>query len=411
MYEGRINVYLSVLNDDEELTTYPIRKELFVDMKIHEHVGYIGTQSKELNALNLLKAYFSESKAILLDETNKSIVEELKVLNVPEFSKKRKEKTIFDTKDFFLMYYTSGSTGTPIGALKTKKNIESEVQILTQLLAPYNIKKVIVTVPFIHLYGTIFGLFYPLFNDIDILFKEHFLPHDLLDLIDPYTMVVTTPLYIKAFNKIEKGKNLKDSLFISSTAPLDGASVEQFNAKYSADIMQIFGSTETGGIAHKLNKQNVWKPFERVELSINNKDELTVKSPFVSSILYTKNFIKTNEEIQTFDYVALDESGFKLLGRSSKIFKLAGKRYSTVQIENILEDVLGIQKALVFVGMEKGSLRGEYIDITLESKMTFSVKEIKKILQDNLSNLKFSIKLSIVDEIPVNQIGKKLRIK
>jgi len=411
MYEGRINVYLSVLDDNEELTTYQISKELFVDTKLHGHVGYIGTQSKELNALNLLKAYFSESKAILLDETNKAIVEELKVLNVPEFCKRRKEKTIFDTKDFFLMYYTSGSTGVPVGALKTKKHIESEVHTLTQLLVPYGIKKVIVTVPFIHLYGTLFGLFYPLLNGIDILFKEHFLPHDLLDLIEPHTMVVTTPLYVKALNKLQEERDLNQSLFISSTAPLDKENIDHFNAKYNTDIIQIFGSTETGGIAYKVNKDDLWKPFEGVSLSVNTEEELSVKSPFVSSVLYREGFIQTNDKIQTFDYVELEQAGFKLLGRSSKIFKLAGKRYSTVQIENILEDIDGINKALVFVVLAKDSLRGEYIDITLESAKSFSVKEIKKILQDNLSNLKFSIKLSIVNEIPVNQIGKKLRIK
>jgi len=404
-------VYLSVLNDSGKVTKYPISKDKFVDERLHGHVGYIGTQSKESNALNLLKAYYSESKAILLDETNKVIVEQLQALNVAEFSKNSNEKTIFNNKDFFLMYYTSGSTGIPIGALKSKKNIELEVQTLTKLLEPYSIKKVIVTVPFIHLYGTLFGLFYPILNGIDILFKEHFLAHDLLDLIDPYTMVVTTPLYIKALNKIEEGKNLNQSLFISSTAPLDDSNIEQFNIKYNTNIMQIFGSTETGGIAYKVNNDALWNPFEGVDLSVNSEEELSVSSPFVSSTLYKEKFIQTNGKIQTFDYVTLEQSGFKLLGRSSKIFKLAGKRYSTVQIENILESIEGIEKALIFVELAKDSLRGEYIDITLESKKNFSIKEIKKILQDNLSNLKFSIVLNIVDEIPINKIGKKLRLK
>jgi acyl-coenzyme A synthetase/AMP-(fatty) acid ligase len=404
-------VNLSVLGDNEELTTYLIRKDLFVNPEFYGHVGYIGTQSKESNALNIFKAYFSEAKAILLDETNREIVEQLKALKVSEFSQRSKEKTIFLEKDFFLMYYTSGSTGTPVGALKSKKNIETEVLALTKLLEQYTIKKVIVTVPFVHLYGTLFGLFYPLLNDIDILFKEHFLPHDLLDLIDPYTMVVTTPLYIKALNKIQESKDLSQSLFISSTSPLDALSVSQFNVKYHADIMQIYGSTETGGIAYKVNTSDLWQAFEGVSLTVNSQEELSVKSDFVSSFLYREGFISTNSVIQTFDYVELKKTRFKLLGRSSKIFKLAGKRYSTVQIENILENIEGISKALVFVAMDKDSLRGEYIDITLESERIFVEKEIKNILQYNLSNLKFSIKLSIVNEIPVNKIGKKLRIK
>ncbi|MCF6244608.1 MAG: AMP-binding protein [Sulfurovum sp.] len=404
-------MYLSVLNDNQTVKKYYIEKDHFNEERLYGHVGYIGTQSKESNALNLLKAYFSQSKAILLDETNKAIVKQLQSLNVQAFSKKFKTKTIFDREDFFLMYYTSGSTGIPVGALKSRKNIEEEVHVLTELLQTYGIKKVIVTVPFIHLYGTLFGLFYPLLNDIDILFKEHFLPHDLLDTIEPHTMVVTTPLYIKALNKIEEGKDLSQSLFISSTAPLDDGSIEVFNLKYSADIMQIYGSTETGGIAYKVNKSELWKPFSDVRLSVNSQNELSVSSPFVSSTLYENSFTKTNAQIQTFDYIELENEGFRLIGRSSKIFKLAGKRYSTVQIENVLEDVKGINKALVFVEIDKSSLRGEYIDIIIETKQHFSNKQIKKILQDNLSNLKFSIKLKSVDEIPVNKVGKKLQIR
>jgi len=412
MYEeGKLIMYLSVLNDEGQVNKYHITKNKFIDNSLYAHVGYIGTQSKESNALNLLTAYFSDSKAILLDETNKLIVEQLKILNIAEFSEGKKEKTIFDSKDFFLMYYTSGSTGMPVGALKSKENIEAEVHVLTQLLKTYSIKRVIVTVPFIHLYGTLFGLFYPLLNNIDIIFKEHFLPHDLLDLIDPYTMVVTTPLYVKALNKIQEGKDLSKSLFVSSTASLDDDSIQCFNAKYNTNIMQIFGSTETGGIAYKINKQKLWKPFDTVNLSVNSQEELGVQSPFVSSLLYQEDFIETKGQIQTFDYVELEPLGFKLIGRSSKIFKLAGKRYSTVQIEDILEKIEGIDKALIFVVLAKDTLRGEYIDITLESKKFFSAKEIKKILQENLSNLKFSIQLTIVEKIPINQIGKKLRIK
>lgn len=404
-------MYLSVVHDDGSSKRYHIIKENFFDETLHGQVGYIGTQSKESNALNILKAYFSEAKAILLDETNKAILGELNALSISEFTTTKKNKTIFDKENFALMYFTSGSTGRPVAALKSKKNIESEVGVLTSLLQKYKIKKVIVTVPFIHLYGTLLGLIYPLMNDIDIVLKEHFLPHELLDMIDAHTMVVATPLYIKALNQLSQEKDLSQSVFISSTAPLDVQNIRTFNEKFQTDIIQIFGSTETGGIAYKINDELLWKPFDSVQVSTNAYNELKVKSPFVSSVLYENGFTQTNAEVQTFDYIEEESLGFKLVGRSSKIFKLAGKRYSTIQVENILEEVDGINKALVFVELEDASLRGEYLDITLETHEIFYASEIKKILQRKLSNLKFSVKLTIVKEIPISQIGKKLRIK
>lgn len=404
-------MYLNVVNDDGSLNRYHIIKENFYDATLYGQLGYIGGQSKESNALNILKAYFSEAKAILLDETNKTILEQLKILNISEFTAKKRDRTIFDKENFTLMYFTSGSTGIPVAAFKTKKNIESEVNVLTSLLQKYKIKKVIVTVPFIHLYGTLLGLIYPIMNDIDIVLKEHFLPHELLNMIDTHTMVVATPLYIKAINQLSQEKDLSQSVFISSTAPLDVKNIRIFSQKFKTDIIQIFGSTETGGIAYKINDEALWKPFEHVQASASINNELKVKSPFVSLTLYENGLKQTNGEIQTCDYIEQELSGFKLVGRSSKIFKLAGKRYSTIQVENILEKVDGINKALVFVELDNSSLRGEYLDITLETNKIFSANEIKKILQDSLSNLKFSIKLNIVNEIPINQIGKKLRIK
>ena len=402
---------LSIVQDDGTVRQHKITPKAFQKANLYRQVGYIGTQSKEQNALNILEAYFSDAKAILLDETNKGIVQELSKLKVNRFGTASKESNIFQLQEFSLLYFTSGSTGSPVGALKSKRHIGAEIKALRKLLLPYRIKKVLVTVPFVHLYGTLLGLMYPLFMGIEIVLKEHFLPHDLLEMVEEGTMVVTTPLYIKALNKLGEHKDLSKAVFISSTAPLDKENIQAFNQKFQSDILQIFGSTETGGIAYKINNAKLWKPFEGVKISSNHANELKVSSPFVSETLYEKGFKETQGELQTFDYIEEEAGGFRLLGRSSKIFKLAGKRYSTIQIENILESIEGISKALVFVGLSKEALRGEYLEITIESNREFTNKEIKSLLRRHLSNLKFSIHLKRVQEIPLTMVGKKLRIE
>jgi len=401
---------LNILNDDGSTNQYIIEKESLRDEHLKHKVSYISSNSKEQNALNIFKSYFSDARSILFDESNKILVEKLKNLNIPEFKSGKIINTIFDNKDFSFVYFTSGSTGQSTAALKTKENIESEIRSLSMLLSKYNIQKVVVTVPFIHIYGSLTGLFYPYFNDIDIEFREHFLPNDLLDIIDENTLVVTTPLYIKALNQISSKKDLSKSLFLSSTAPLSIDDVKNFNTKFSCDIVQLFGSTETGGIAYKFNDEVLWTPLADVVIETNVNNELKVKSPFVSNELYEKNFTVTNGEIQTFDYIESYQDKFKLIGRSSQILKIAGKRYSTIQIENILESQAEIKKALVYVKNDTNSLRGEVLDITLETTKVFIVKDIKKLLQVKLSNLKFSMDLKCVEKIPISSVGKKLRI-
>ena len=401
---------LKVYKDNGSINSYTIEKNEFINNKYNNKVSYISSTSKETNALNIFKSYFSNGKSILFDDSNKLLVKKLESLNISNFESDLNTNTIFENKEFSFVYFTSGSTGESTAALKTKENIESEIKALSSLLEEYNIKRVIVTVPFIHIYGSLTGLFYPYFNDIDIVLKEHFLPNDLLDMCDDNSLVITTPLYIKALNKISTKKDLSKSLFLSSTAPLDPKEAKSFNEKFSCPVMQLFGSTETGGIAYKFNDEVLWTPLENVIIETNVNNELKVKSPFVSEVLLEKDFVNTQGEIQTFDFIERENEKFKLIGRSSQILKIAGKRYSTIQIENILEEQEYIEKALIFVKTDKDSLRGEILDITLETKKEFRPKEIKQILQNNLSNLKFSMDLKCVEKIPTSSVGKKLRV-
>ncbi len=391
---------ISVYDDNGQIRNYTIDKKSYKNEPIEE-VNFIDSTSKESSLLKLIEVLYGDGKAILFDKNNKFIEERLKTLDLKSFQ----------NKDFLFIYFTSGTTGNPVGALKTKDNLLLEIEQLTVLLKKYNIKKVIVTVPFIHVYGTLFGALYPLENDIDIVIKEHFLPNDLLDMIDEYSMVVTTPLYIKSLNKLDRKKDLSKSIFISSTAPLYPEIAKEFNEKFQTDVIQIFGSTETGGIAYKYNDSEFWTPINKVEISQNQKGELKVVSPFISDTLYEEGFKETNNQIQTFDYVEIVENRFKLIGRSSQIIKVAGKRYSTLQIENILENEPNIQKALVYVSSNKEALRGEELNIILQSNENILVKDIKKILKKELLNVRFSINLKIVDEIKTTAVGKKMMIE
>jgi len=391
---------LSVYDDNKEVRNYTIEKDSYKNHK-KEEIAFIDSQSKESSLLKLIEVIYGDNKGILFDKNNRSIEERLKTL---DFKK-------FENKDFSFIYFTSGTTGNPVGALKTKENLLLEIEQLTILLKKYNIKKVIVTVPFIHVYGTLLGALYPLENDIDIVIKEHFLPNDLLDMVDEYTMVVTTPLYIKSLNKLDTKKDLNTSIFISSTAPLYPEIAQEFNENFSCDVIQIFGSTETGGIAYKYNDSEFWTPINKVKISQNEQEELKVFSPFVSNILYEDDFKKTDHQIQTFDYVEIIDDKFKLIGRSSQIIKVAGKRYSTIQIENILENQPNIQKAVVYVSLNKEALRGEELNITLQSNENILVKDIKMILKQELLNVRFSINLKIVNEIKTTAVGKKMLIQ
>jgi len=392
----RVKVY----DDNGEQRSYTIHPKDYQDTN-KDTISFIESDTKESNLLKLIELFYSNSKAILYDKNNKQIEHILHGMDLQRFLQ----------YDFSFIYFTSGTTGSPVGALKTKENLLSELKELTKLLSSYEIKKVVVTVPFIHFYGSLLGALYPLLNDIDIVIKEHFLPNDLLDMCDEHTMIVTTPLYIKSLNRLETKKDLHKTIFLSSTAPLFPEIAKEFHEKFNTDVIQIFGSTETGGIAYKYNDDPYWTPISTVEISQNNEGELKVTSPFVSNTLFEDKFKNTNNMIQTFDYIEIQDERFKLIGRSSQIIKIAGKRYSTIQIENLLEKEQDIEKAVVFVTSNKDALRGEELNITLQTQKNITQKDIKNILKKEFANIRFSIKLKLVDTIQTSSVGKKMLIQ
>ena len=384
-----------IINDDCSEKVY--ESESLVDASLKNHVVLVPSKSKEENAIEILRAYLSGAKPILYDQENLSLKEKIESLDT----------ATFDDIDFSAMFFTSGSTGFPTGAFKSKDNIETDMDALVREFGNFQIEKVVATVPFIHIYGFLAALLLPLKLDVDLVFKEHFLPHDLLSFAKPHHLMVTTPLYIKSLLRLDETKDLSETIFISSTGPLPTEIAKEFTDKFNTTLIQLFGSTETGSIAFKKQDDTHWSPFYSVETSLNEEGLLHIKSPFISETLWQEGLTKTGGAIQSFDYATIENGKFQLIGRSSNIVKIAGKRYSTAQIEEILEAIDGIEKALVHVKHNNAELKDEVIQVFLEAKRPITIKELKSAIKQKLGKINLPIELKVVDKISTTLMGKK----
>ena len=308
-----------------------------------------------------------------------------------------------------ILFFTSGSSGFPLGAFKRKENLIEEVLVLKDLLEEYCIKRVVVTVPFVHIYGVLVGLLLPLYiNDVALVVKDDFLPHELLNEAScSDTLIVTTPVFIKALTKLNENIFLRSSLFISSTGPLAKEDVSTFEEKYQTKLMQLFGSTETGGIGYKIGDSDIWKTLPKVYVSAK-EDKLMVHSPFISSYILDQEILEIDDNIITEDIIELHDNAFKLIGRSNKIIKIAGKRISAIQIESILETIEEIDKAIVELVYSKNLLRSEQIKIILQSSQTISKNTIKDKISEYYGVLTIPFVIEYVDKISLSSMGKKI---
>ena len=378
--------------------------ELNLEQEISQGWVDIKSNSKIEFIKKFLPAYNSGQKLVLFDINHKQLLDFFQnndIDKLEHISKLNEKQQI--------LFFTSGTSGFPLGAFKSKENLEKEVQVLSDLIKEYKIKRVVVTVPFVHIYGVLAGLLLPLYlSDIKLVVKDDFLPYELLDeaLLDN-TLVITTPVFIKALSQLNESKNLSSNLFVSSTGPLHKDDIVLFETKYSANLLQLFGSTETGGISYKLSSSNIWKAMPLVNISVID-EKLNVASPFVSEYILGNEIAPLLQPFQTEDIVEIDGDEFSLLGRSNKLIKIAGKRISALQIELLLEDIPQINKAIVTIIYKKELLRSEQILVTLESSEAINKHIIKNKISERYGTLTIPFSIKYVDEINYSSMGEKV---
>ena len=319
------------------------------------------------------------------------------------------DQKILNQNDMQYLFFTSGTTGTPTGVYKTKENLEKESLALIKTLPKQKFTRVVSTVPFVHIYGIDIGAILPKNLDIEIWTKENFLPEELaVEAQKENTLIVTTPVFIKALNRIRKDVKFDKTLFLVSTAPLPTDEAKEFKEHYGSSVIQLFASTETGLMAYKTDDETILKTYDGVEIS-QEKSMLRVSSPFIAKRVLSGGVKDLQLPFQTEDIVEIiSEREFKLLGRSSNLAKIAGKRISTLQIETLIESLEYIDAVMIRIKRDDKALKDEILNIYVESKMKLESKVLKNLLKQNLGSVNIPFKIYNNKRILRSSVGKKI---
>ena len=375
-----------------------------LDLKVDitQEYKYLKASNKREFIQSFLPAFLSGQKLVLFDEKHKQLT---------DFYTKTDINTVEGIQDIDaqVLFFTSGSSGFPLGAFKSRENILQEIEVLKKLVKKKKINKIIVTVPFIHIYGILAGLLLPFYlQDITLVVKEDFLPYELLaEISSEECLIITTPVFIKALAKLNAEFDLSSSMFISSTGPLQSDDVHRVQTKYNTSVMQVFGSTETGGIAYKFGVTTKWRTLDKVKIRVDN-ERLSVESPFVSLYTLEGQIQSLGVPFLTEDIIELDSNTFTLLGRSNKLIKIAGKRISALAIESILEEIPQVRKAVICIVYKKDLLRSEQILITLEASEEIKKSLIRQKIKECYGTLSIPFSVEYIEKINLSSMGKKI---
>lgn len=296
--------------------------------------------------------------------------------------------------------FTSGSTGTPKVVTKSVANLLDEARTIA---AEFNwpAGPVVAGVPPQHLYGLTFSILLPWVTGNAWVDDMPRYPGDVLHALqhnDGKTLI-SIPTQYQA--TLKDGSDLQGILCVSAAAPLPGSLARQWQQQHGTDILEIYGSTETGVVGHRRHTStDIWQTFPHVSLS-SEQGLLKVNSPFVSNE-FCGGFL-------TADRATLAEKGrFQLLGRADAIVKIAGKRVSLTNIEDNLRTCSGVAEAAVIAVPAKGHVRDTAIwaAVVASGDYALSPRQLQSELRGKLDGIEIPRRILVVDRLPRTTSGK-----
>jgi acyl-CoA synthetase (AMP-forming)/AMP-acid ligase II len=305
-----------------------------------------------------------------------------------------------------LFLQTGGTTGQPRLWQKTAGNLLGEVARHAYALQVEADDHILATVTPHHIYGLIFSVLLPLVSDATVERVSPFFPQEIAERIEKTsaTILVSTPAHLRALAASLAGRhNLR--LVLSSGAPLAAADAAAFFARTGLWPLEVYGSTETGGIA--VRRQDLadapWSPLPGVDWRVEG-DVLCVRSAYVSPDAGKSEdgYFRTADRAQE-----RADGRFDLLGRADGVVKVGGKRVALPDLEKIIASLDRVEDAVV-MALSSESGRGQEIVALVASDRPAG--DITRELREKLPSPSWPRRLRCVPAIPTTAAGKRDRV-
>ncbi len=312
--------------------------------------------------------------------------------------------------------FTSGTTGDPKKILKNINNLSSEIEGLEFLWGKIVDKCItLATVSHQHIYGLLFRLLWPLCSGRAIVNLQFEYPETLLAYVQRLndlglsSLLVSSPAHLKRMIQLINISTLKPGVkkIFSSGGPLSWQTALYFRQEFEQAPIEVFGSTETGGVAYRqqIKELQRWVTFDNVNIHLRDIDSaLLVKSPY----LLDDDWFVMGDRIELFD-----DKTFLLNGRIDRIVKIEEKRLSLSEMELRLKKHVWIDdvKLLVLTG-SRDQLVGVII-LSKEGQLAFKKSgrrimalKLRELLSAYYEKIILPRKWRYVSDFPRDSLGK-----
>lgn len=313
---------------------------------------------------------------------------------------------VLDPLSTSLVLFTSGSSGEPVAIEKNLRQLQAEVAALEACFGDTLCGATIFgTVSHQHIYGLLFRVLWPLAYRRPFHARRLTTPEQIAALPGAMPAVlIASPAHLKRLPDTIDWKCLRSRLqaVFSSGGPLSAQASTEVERHWLQTPIEVFGSTETGGVGWRQGTGKAWTPLPGVHWRITD-GLLEIKSPHLPS----------GDWQQTSDRVSMTGDGFALLGRADRIAKIEERRVSLSAIEQaltasgLLTDVrvvvLDGPRAIV-AAVAVATAPGQALLAGIGKRLF--VQHLRTALADAVDPIGLPRRWRFVDTLPVNAQGK-----
>jgi acyl-coenzyme A synthetase/AMP-(fatty) acid ligase len=241
--------------------------------------------------------------------------------------------------------HTSGSTGKPAAHAKPWSGLQTTTALNAAAVSaaigddrsrqPW----IVATVPPQHMYGLEMSVLLPLLFGFGIHGGRPLLPADVataLGAVPAPRVLVSTPVHLRTL--VDSGAQFPDvSAVVSATAPLTQSLALRVERRFSAVLIEMFGSTETCVVATRRTARNeYWRAYPGIRFEPTAAGTI-VRAPWLAAGQMLQDTFETHAD-----------GSFAVVGRHGDLIEVAGKRASLADLTRRLAALPGVRDAIVF---------------------------------------------------------------
>lgn len=309
-------------------------------------------------------------------------------------------------------FSTSGSTGAPRPWFRTREQLLSEAGMLADLLSESSPEAIVTFAPPQHVYGMLAGVLMPALLGVPVWYVPRFAP---LPPVGPRRWGVvaipwTFPILLRRGAWLDEADHLA---FLHSTSVLPGSAVELMGGLGGkATLTEVFGSTETGGVAHRRwgPGNSPWHLFPDVEFgeSVDGPGEearLIVRSPRLAA---PERGTAIRERRMDDHVIRLGERSFAFAGRRTRLVNVNGHRLDLESMETRLREIVRCEDlACVPIG---DPMTGEHFELLIAPGA--EVPPTQETLSEAVAAIEYRPRaVRVVERIDRSETGKLRRVQ